>query len=117
MVDINALIANEMKNRGYDSYSAVPVTLNVTKPDTIIDLNSYIYLFVSEAIDTKIHTVVELKSPDNTLIFNKTLLETMNTQNLFFSEELEIEVKHYGHTEAEFLPFRLGFWRISPIKK
>ena len=106
----------EMESRGISKYKAIPYTLDVNKPDQIIDLNKYIWLFVSESVDTRPYTRIELKSPNNTLIFSKTVLEQMHNQFRFFDEELEITVDHYGAKERDFIPFRLEFWRIIPIE-
>lgn len=110
-IDLTNLIRLEMENRGIKKYSVKTEYLDINEPRKIIDLGKYIWLFASESMDTKIHTVVELKSPDTLFVFNKSILESMTTQFKFFTEELDIVVRNYG---LELLPFRLEFIKIIP---
>ena len=113
-MDLMRLIDLEMQSRGIRKFRVEPIFIDINKALTIIDLNKYIYLFCSEVIDTKIHTVVNLTAPDNSLRFNKILLEQMRTQYKFFSEELTIAIEHYGRTLT---PFRLEFFKIIPERE
>lgn len=115
MIDIQNYITVEMQSRGIDRFKASPIFLDVSKPDVILDLNKYIYLFASEQVDTKIHTKIELISPDNYFAFSKNTLNTSAyTQYKFFSEELNIVTSNYGEDMSAFIPFRLEFWKIIP---
>jgi len=115
MIDIQNYIVTEMTSRGIDRFKASPIFLDVNTPDVILDLNKYIYLFASEQVDTKIHTKIELISPDNYFAFSKNTLNTSAyTQYKFFSEELEILTSNYGEDASTFIPFRLEFWKIIP---
>lgn len=115
MIDIQNYITVEMQSRRIDRFKATPIFLDVTKPDIILDLNKYIYLFASEQVDTKIHTKIELISPDNYFAFSKNTLNTSAyTQYKFFSEELNIVTSNYGEDMSSFIPFRLEFWKIIP---
>lgn len=115
MIDIQNYITVEMQSRGIDRFKASPIFLDVSKPDVILDLNKYIYLFASEQVDTKIHTKIELISPDNYFAFSKNTLNTSAySQYKFFSEELNIVTSNYGEGMSAFIPFRLEFWKIIP---
>lgn len=115
MIDIQNYIVTEMSNRGIDKFKSIPIFVDVTQPDIILDLNKYIYLFASEQVDTKIHTKIELIAPDNYFAFSKnTLANSAYTQYQFFSEELNIVTSNYGADMNSFIPFRLEFWKIIP---
>ena len=115
MIDIQNYITVEMQNRGIDRFKSAPIFVDITKPDVILDLSKYIYLFASEAVDTKIHTKIELISPDNYFAFSRnTLANSAYTQYQFFSEELQILTSNYGADMTAFIPFRLEFWKIIP---
>ena len=115
MIDIRNYITVEMQSRGIDRFKATPIFLDVTQSDIVLDLNKYIYLFASEQVDTKIHTKIELISPDNYFAFSKNTLNTSAyTQYKFFSEELNIVTSNYGEDMSSFIPFRLEFWKIIP---
>ena len=110
-MDIQQLIRIEMESRGIRNYKVEPVFIDIVNPYTIISLNKYIYLFVSEKLDAKIHTVVNITSPDNAFRFNKSILEGMTMPQRFFSEELIIKIENYG---LSFVPIRLEFLKIIP---
>lgn len=115
MIDIQNYIATEMSNRGIDKFKSYPIFVDVNQPDKILDLNKYIYLFASESVDTKIHTKIELISPDNHFAFSKNTLEnSAYSQYLFFSEELNIVTSNYGADMSAFVPYRLEFWKVIP---
>ena len=115
MIDIQNYITVETQSRGIDRFKATPIFLDVTQSDIVLDLNKYIYLFASEQVDTKIHTKIELISPDNYFAFSKNTLNTSAyTQYKFFSEELNIVTSNYGEDMSSFIPFRLEFWKIIP---
>lgn len=111
-MDIIAYIDVVMKSRGITKYTIDPIFVDVTKPLTILDLNKYVYVLASESIDTKIHTVVNLVAPDNSLRFNNTMLEQMKISKYkTFSEQLTIQVENFGSTLT---PFRLEFLKVIP---
>lgn len=114
MIEINELVKIEAASRNIKRYKTQTVFVDVIKPNMIIDLNKYPYLFCSESCDTKIHTKVELISSDNYFAFTKTTLEDADvSQFQFFTSELEIKVSNYGKP-GSFIPFRLEFLKIIP---
>lgn len=114
MIEINELVKTEAASRNIKRYKTQTVFVDVIKPNMIIDLNKYPYLFCSESCDTKIHTKVELISSDNYFAFTKTTLEDADvSQFQFFTSELEIKVSNYGKP-GSFIPFRLEFLKIIP---
>jgi len=114
MIEVSKLIEIEAVARGIKKYKTQQVFIDVIKPNMIIDLNKYPYLFCSESCDTKIHTKVELSSSDNYFAFTKTTLEDADvSQFQFFTSELEIKVSNYGKP-GSFIPFRLEFLKIIP---
>lgn len=114
MLEVSKLIEIETTARGIKKYKTQQVFIDVNKPNMIIDLNKYPYVFCSESCDTKIHTKVELSSSDNYFAFTKTTLEDADvSQFQFFTSELEIKVSNYGKP-GSFIPFRLEFLKIIP---
>lgn len=117
MPDINQFIDREMRSRHINNYKVVACSIDITKPEVIIDLNKYIYLFASTRVDTPVLPCrVKLASPDNMFQFTKTTLENSDiAQYQFFSEELTIQVENYGSNDpAQFLGFSLEFFKIIP---
>lgn len=117
MVDFE-YIKNEMQNRGISKFKTMPMVYTLNEPSALLDLDRYIYLFVSTSISCPEFTKIELKSRDNYLVFTKTLLEKMDSaQYQFFTEELEIEASQYGSDNIEdYKPIRLEFIKIIPIE-
>ncbi len=117
MVDFE-YIANEMRTRGISKFKTVPMVYTLSSPNALLDLDRYVYLFVSTSISCPEFTKIELKSRDNYLVFTKTLLEKMDmAQYQFFSEEMEIEASQYGSDyEEDFTPIRLEFIKIIPLE-
>ncbi len=114
MVDLQNLILVEMESRGIKKFKSVPFHIDITKPSVILDLNKYIYLFCSESVDIRPFTKVELISPDNYFNFCKTTLEkSTSSQFQFFTETMEIITSNFGKP-ADFIPYRLEFWKIIP---
>ena len=114
MLDLATLVKIETTARGIEKYKTQTVFIDVIKPNMIVDINKYPYLFCSEHVDTKIHTKVELISSDNYFAFTKTTLENADvSQYQFFTSELEIKVSNYGK-QGSFIPFRLEFLKIIP---
>ena len=110
-MDLQQLIKIEMESRGIKDYKVEPIFIDIVEPYTVISLNKYVYMIASEKIDAKIHTVVNLSSPDNTFRFNKSILEGMSVPYRFFSEELIIQIENYG---LSLTPLRLEFLKIIP---
>lgn len=121
MLDIFKLVDIEAKNRGLGSYTTKLEQVEVSKPYQIVHLDKYLYLFVSQRVDTPaLPTRVELRSPDNFYQFTKTTLENSDcSQYQMFSEELEIETKNFGSDDpGQFIPFMLEFLKVIPeVKK
>lgn len=118
MFDVTPLVALEMKSRGIDNYKLTLEQVFVNEPDTILNLNKYIYLFASTSVDTPaLPTRITLQSPDNIFQFTKTTLENTHiTQHQFFSEELQIMVENYGSDKpSDFIPFMLEFYKVVPL--
>lgn len=118
MVDLQNLILIEMNARGIKKFKAQPVYIDVNDPSMIISLGKYIYLFCSTDIDVRQFTKCELISPDNYFAMCKgTLQKSDSSQFLFFTEELEIITSNFGPSNADFIPYRLEFWKIIPEKE
>lgn len=117
MLDVLKLIELEMRSRGVDKYTVKPIQLEVSEPYMILDLDKYVYLFVSHNVDTPaLPTRIDLKSPDNLFQFTRTTLEnSAMAQYQFFSEGLTIRTTNYGSDKpSEFTPFMLEFLKIIP---
>ncbi len=117
MLDLLDLIKLECEARGIKKYSVKPVQVEIISPYQRIGLDKYLYLFVSDKVDTAaLPTRIDLQSPDNLYQFTKTTLEnTRFAQYQFFSEELIIKVSNFGSDkESEFIPFPIEFLKIIP---
>ncbi len=120
MLDLLKLVELECKIRGIERYSVKPVQVEITSPYQYIGLDKYLYLFVSDKVDTPaLPTRVDLQSPDNLYQFTKTTLEnTTYAKYQFFSDELIVNVRNYGSDkESEFVPFMLEFLKVIPDNK
>lgn len=117
MLDVLELVRLEMLSRGVKDYSVKAIQLEVTEPYMIIDLDRYVYLFVSKTVDTPaLPCRVDLKSPDNLYQFTRTTLENSSmSQYQFFSEGLTIQTSNYGTNDpSKFMPFMLEFLKVVP---
>lgn len=140
--DISAYITNEMKARGYTDYKVESVYYDVgseffrgpglpMRPTPFmgesswsvnnnfcirkfIDLQSDIFLFVNQDVDTDITTKIELIGQDNYFVFSKSLLQSSFMAHYqFFTGEIEIKMTHFN--SEDFVYPRLEFLRITPI--